>query len=60
MKLYEVRYKNSDWTADIKTVQVVASSVSRASEFISKDKFIRSSGYVLSVMETVPTVVVAK
>jgi hypothetical protein len=60
MKLYAVRYKTSDWEKDTREVQVVTSSTTRASEFVSKRKYTSYSGYVVSVIEVVPTVVIAK
>lgn len=60
MKVYTVTYRANDWTKDESRQEVVAANVVKAAQEIGKSKYTRYSGYVVSVVEYLSSVVIAK
>lgn len=60
MNTYTVTYAPSDYSSDRKQVTVVASSISRATDFVNKRKFLGYSGRVTNVDEGTRSVHIAR
>lgn len=60
MKVFTVRYKTWSSNSDLKSVEVVARSVVQAATFVGRKKYVGYSGYIVSVVENLSAVVVAK
>lgn len=60
MRVYELSYTSSSYDDTPKTIYVTASNATRAAEEGSKKKYLSYGGRVLSVAETLKSVVIAK